>query len=74
MTYELTNLEKIGIIDQNLKEIEFNIYINQINIISAQANPSNTLQDLEPYNAILTSLSLQKSALLAEKAKVNDID
>jgi hypothetical protein len=74
MTYELTNLEKIGVIDQSLKEIEFNIYINQINIISAQANPSNTLQDLEPYNAILTSLSLQKSALLAEKAKVNDID
>ena len=74
MTYELTNLEKIGVIDQSLKEIEFNIYINQINIISAQANPSNTLQDLEPYNAIFTSLSLQKSALLAEKAKVNDID
>jgi hypothetical protein len=74
MTYELTNLEKIGVIDQSLKEIEFNIYINQINIISAQADPSNTLQDLEPYNAILTSLSLQKSALLAEKAKVNDID
>jgi hypothetical protein len=67
MTYELTDLEKLGILDQHLKQIEFGIYGAELDVIAAEANPATDPQTITALNTVVTNLNLKKTALLAER-------
>jgi hypothetical protein len=68
MTYELTDLEKLGILDQRLKQLEFGIYGAELDVIAAAANPATDPLITTSLDTVVTNLNLKKTALLTERA------
>ena len=64
----LSNEEKISIIDQHIKNLEYNKYNLEISLIeeNSVANPDAT--NLSTLNAQISALSLKLSALQTEKS------
>lgn len=67
MTLSLTNEEKIGIIDNHIKSIEFAIYAAQLDLIEAQAVSSPDASYVANCNSRITDGNAKKAALVEEK-------
>ena len=61
MTIELTNEEKLGIVNQHIKSVDYNIYGLQLDLLEAQAIP-------EPDSVQITSLNNRIAVQNARKA------
>jgi len=70
MTTTLTNEEKINIIDQHIKTVEYSIYGAQLDLIEANAVSNPDTQFVAAINARLAEANLRKSALESEKASL----
>jgi len=71
MVYTLSNEEKISIIEQHLKNLEYNRYnleISMIEITSATAPKEESVENLQ---AEIDSIASQQSALAAELASLS---
>ena len=66
MTYELTNAEKISIIDQHLKNLEYNRYNLQVSILELTSATNPKQESIDDIQAQIDSIVAQQNALNAE--------
>ena len=66
MVYELTNLEKQGIVEQHLKNIAFSEYNLDLSLTAEEALTNPSSSTLLSLNSQKADLEAQKTALLAE--------
>jgi transcriptional regulator NrdR family protein len=72
MTYELTNAEKISIIDQHLKNLEYNRYNLQVSIIELTSETNPKQESITDIQAQIDSIVAQQTALSAEIASLTE--
>jgi hypothetical protein len=70
MTTTLTKEEKIIIIDQHLKNLDFSIYGLELEIIQYEAGSTVDPEGLERINNNLSTLNAKRDALNAEKSSL----
>jgi hypothetical protein len=70
MTYELTNAEKISIIDQHLKNLEYNRYNLEVSILELTSGTNPKQESIEDIQAQIDSIVAQQTALNAEVASL----
>jgi transcriptional regulator NrdR family protein len=70
MTYELTNAEKISIIDQHLKNLEYNRYNLEVSILELTSGTNPKQESIEDIQAQIDSIVAQQTALSAEVASL----
>jgi|LauGreDrversion4_2_1035121.scaffolds.fasta_scaffold537076_4 hypothetical protein len=68
MTIELTNEEKLSILDQHIKSVEYAIYGAELDLIEAQAVSSPDASLIANINDRVANATSKKTALLAERA------
>jgi hypothetical protein len=66
MTYELTNEEKIGIVNQHIKNLELNIYNLELSLIEENAVAVPNAANVSSLNGQVAEANAKKTALLAE--------
>jgi chromosome segregation ATPase len=67
MVYELTNEEKISIIDQHLKNLEYNRYNLEISLIELTSATLTKEESIENLQSEIDSLVAQQNALNTER-------
>jgi peptidoglycan hydrolase CwlO-like protein len=72
MTYELTNAEKISIIDQHLKNLEYNRYNLQVSILELTSETNPKQESITDIQAQIDSIVAQQTALSAEIASLTE--
>ena len=67
MTTALTNEEKLSILDQHIKSVEYAIYGAELDLIEAQAVSSPDSSLISGINERLANANSKKTALLSER-------
>lgn len=67
MTSTLSNEEKINIINQHIKSIDYIIYGHELDLIQANAVSSPDAAQLAAINSRITESNAKKAALVSEK-------
>jgi len=70
MTVELTPEEKIAIIDQHLKTVEYSLFNYELDLIEANAVTPVDQAVISSVQAKVTAVTTKKNALLAAKAEL----
>ena len=71
MVYELSNEEKISIIDQHLKNLEYNRYNLEISMIELTSGTLPKQESIETLQSEIDSIVAQQTALAAEKVSLS---
>ena len=66
----LSKEDKLSIIDQHLRNIEYSIYGSELDLIEAQAVESPDTVSIASINNRITAATAKKTALLAERTEV----
>ena len=67
MTSVLTNEEKINVVNQHLKSIDYAIYGYDLDLIQANAVASPDSAQIAAINARLSEANAKRTALIAER-------
>ena len=67
MTTILTNEEKLNIVNQHIKSVEYNIYGHELDLIQANAVASPDAGQITAINDRITQSNAIKAALVIEK-------
>ncbi len=70
MVYELSNEEKISIIEQHLKNLEYNRYNLAVSMIELNAGTNPKSESIEELQSDIDSIVSQQTALAAELASL----
>lgn len=70
MTYELTNEEKIEVISQHIKNVEYSLYNLGLSLIEEQALNSPNAENISSLNSQITQANAKKTALLSELSEL----
>ena len=70
MTYELTNQEKIDIINQHLKNLEYSVFNLSLSVVEEQAAATPNTENIASLNAQISEVNAKKTALLAELSEL----
>ena len=72
MTYQLTNTEKISIIHQHLKNLEYNRYNLEVSIMELTSGTNPKQESIDDVQAQIDSIVAQQTALNAEVASLTE--
>ncbi len=67
MTTTLTNEEKLNIVEQHLKTIDYSIYGLQLDLLEAQAVNAPDLTIVESINSRISVANAKRTALVEEQ-------
>ncbi len=67
MTSTLTNEEKINIVNQHIKSMDYSIYGYELDLIQANAVSSPDAAQIAAINTRISHANAQKTALVSEK-------
>ena len=67
MTTTLTNEEKLSIVNQHIKSVEYSLYGHELDLIQANAVASPDAGQITAINARITESNAVKAALVIEK-------
>lgn len=73
MTIELTNEEKLGIIEQHIKSIDYGIYGIQLDLIEINAIATPDASQITNLNTRLTALNAKRAAIVTEKNSLTPV-
>jgi len=73
MTIELTNEEKLGIVEQHIKSIDYGIYGIQLDLIELNATSAPEASQVTNLNTRLTALNAKRTALVTEKNSLTPV-
>ncbi len=73
MTIELTNEEKLGIVEQHIKSIDYGIYGIQLDLIELNATSAPDASQVTNLNTRLTALNAKRVALVTEKNSLTPV-
>jgi hypothetical protein len=68
----LSNEEKISIVDQHLRNAEYNKYNLEISLIEENASVNKNVDAISSLNDQINAVTLKITALNAEKAKLTE--
>ena len=74
MTIELTNEEKLGIIEQHIKSIDYGIYGIQLDLIELNATSAPDASQVTNLNTRLTAYNAKRAALVTEKNSLTPVE
>ena len=66
MTYELTNQEKISVVNQHLKNLEYSAFNLSLSVIEEEAATIPNAENISNLNLQIAEVNAKKTALLAE--------
>jgi hypothetical protein len=67
MTIELTYEEKLGIVDQHIKSVDYGIYGLQLDLLEIQATANPDASQVLNINNRITAATAKRAALVEEK-------
>jgi hypothetical protein len=67
MTTTLTNEDKLNIVNQHIKSIDYSIYGHELDLIQANAVSSPDAGQISAINARITESNAKKAVLVIEK-------
>jgi hypothetical protein len=67
MTIELTNEEKLGLVAQHIKSVDYSLYGLQLDLLELQAVPNADASQVSNINSRITLLNTKRAALVEEK-------
>jgi hypothetical protein len=67
MTSTLSNEEKINIVNQHIKSIDYNLYGYELDLIQANAGSTPDAAQIAAINSRISEATAKKTALVAEK-------
>lgn len=70
MTYELTNEDKLSIIDQHIRSVDYSLFGAELDLIEANAVASPDAPVISGIENRIEDLNSRKTALAAERAKL----
>jgi hypothetical protein len=73
MTIELTNEEKLGIVEQHIKSIDYGIYGIQLDLIEINATSAPDASQVTNLNTRLTAYNAKRVALVTEKNSLTPV-
>lgn len=71
MTIVLTNEEKMAVVEQHLKSIEYSIYGTTLDLVEANSVTTPDTSLIASLNSRLADQNAKKDALLAEQANLS---
>ena len=74
MTIELTNEEKLGIIEQHMKSIDYGIYGIELDLIELNATSAPDASQVTNLNTRLTAYNAKRAALVTEKNSLTPVE
>lgn len=72
MTYELTNAEKQGIVEQHIKNLEYSLYNLEMSLLAENAVASPDADSVSKLTASISNAEAKKTALLAELDSITE--
>jgi len=67
MTTTLTNEEKLNVVNQHIKSVEYSLYGHELDLIQANAVSSPDANQITAINARIAEANAIKTALVTEK-------
>jgi hypothetical protein len=67
MTTTLTNEEKLNIVNQHIKSVDYNIYGYDLDLMQANAATDPDNEQISAINARISEANAKRAALVAEK-------
>jgi hypothetical protein len=67
MTTSLTNEDKLNIVNQHIKAVDYSIYGHELDLIQANAVSAPDAGQVSAINARITEANAKKTALVIEK-------
>ena len=64
----LTNADKLNIVNQHIKSLDFQIYNAEVDLIEANAESPINTEYIASVNARITAMNTKRAALAAEAA------
>ena len=74
MTTTLTNEEKINIVNQHIKSVDYMIYGHELDLIQANATSSPDAAQIASINLRLSEANAKRTALVAEKDSLTETE
>jgi hypothetical protein len=74
MTIELTNEEKLNIVDQHIKSVDYGIYGIQLDLIEINATSNPDASQVSNLNTRLTAHNARRAALVTERTSLIPVD
>ena len=72
MTTLLTNEDKLSIVNQHIKSIDFQIYNLELDLLEANAEATPNAENISSLNTRTTSLNRKRVALATEAAELEE--
>lgn len=70
MTYELTNQEKIDILNQHLKNLEYSAFNLSLSVLEEEAAATPNAANIASLNSQISEVNAKKTVLLAELSEL----
>jgi hypothetical protein len=67
MTIELTNEEKLNIVNQHLKSVDYSIYGLQLDLIEINSTANPDASQVSNINTRITAANAKRAALVTER-------
>lgn len=74
MTTLLTNEEKLNIVNQHIKSVEYSLYGHELDLIQANAVSSPDANQITAINARIAEANAVKAALVIEKDSLTETE
>lgn len=66
MTTSLTNSDKLSVVNQHIKSIDFQLYNIELDLLEANAEATPNAENISSINGRITSLTAKRAKLAAE--------
>jgi hypothetical protein len=70
----LTNEEKLSIVNQHIKSVDYNIYGQELDLIQANAVATPDAGQISALNARITESKAKRAALVTEKNSLTETE
>lgn len=67
MTIELTNDEKLNIVNQHIKSVDYSLYGSQLDLVEIQATANPDAAQVSTINDRITAATARRAALVEER-------
>jgi hypothetical protein len=74
MTTMLTNEEKLSVVNQHIKSVDYNLYNHQLDLIQANALSLPDAGQISAINTRITDATAVRTALIAERDSLTETE
>ncbi len=72
MTTLLTNADKLSVVNQHIKGIDFQLYNLELDLLEANAEATPNAENISSINGRVTSLNAKRAVLAAEALELEE--